>query len=184
LPQHAVADYRYFVGEGREAMASYALPLERRDPSTLQRLVDFINVDYTAHWRDHTALYPGVSDLLDGLSARGILIAVLSNKPHAFTLEMVTLLLSRWHFGEVRGALPGVAKKPDCSQALQIARTLKVSPQEFVYVGDSGIDMQTAVGAGMYPAGALWGFREAAELREGGAQLLLEHPTNLLKFLK
>jgi phosphoglycolate phosphatase len=76
-----------------------------------------------------------------------------------------------------------VLKKPDPTAALQIARHLNISPSQFLYLGDSGIDMETADRAGMYPVGALWGFRSAEELLEGGARTLIEHPRELLSIL-
>jgi phosphoglycolate phosphatase len=183
LPQHKVEAFRYFVGDGREEMAKRALPPEKRDAASLGRLVDFINRDYTLHWSDHTCLYPGVSSLLDELTRRNILMNILSNKPHDFTCDMVSRLLGSWQFEMVFGAMPCVPKKPDITQALNIARSLKISPEEFIYLGDSDIDMKTAVNAGMYPVGALWGFRTADELRAGGAGLLIEKPAYLLKHM-
>ncbi len=180
LPRHGSDTFKYFVGEGREEMAARALPPDRRDPATLKKLVDFINEDYAAHWSDHTCLYPGISNLLDELTRRGLKMNVLSNKPDNFTKEMVDRLLSCWNFENVFGALPGVPKKPDPTQALRIARKLDITPSAFIYMGDSDTDMQTAVNAGMYPVGALWGFRTAAEIRAGGAQALIEYPMDLL----
>jgi phosphoglycolate phosphatase len=183
LPQHKIEAFKYFVGDGREEMASRALPDGRRDKATLQQLVDFINQDYALHWNDHTGLYPGVSDLLDELTRRGVKMNILSNKPHNFTQEIASGLLKRWHFESVCGALPQVPNKPDCTQALQIARRLAIPPAEFIYLGDSDIDMRTALNAGMFPAGALWGFRTAQELRTGGAGVMLDYPTDLLKYV-
>jgi phosphoglycolate phosphatase len=184
LPQHKIEAFKYFVGDGREEMASRALPDGRRDRATLEQLVDFINQDYALHWSDHTCLYRGVSDLLDELARRGLKMNILSNKPHDFTLEMASVLLKRWHFESVCGAQPSVPNKPDCTQALQIARRLAIPPSEFIYLGDSDIDMQTAVNAGMFPAGALWGFRTAQELTAGGARVLIDYPTDLLHYLQ
>jgi phosphoglycolate phosphatase len=43
--------------------------------------------------------------------------------------------------------------------------------------------MKTAVTAGMYPAGALWGFRDADELRASGAKVLLKRPEDLMEII-
>jgi phosphoglycolate phosphatase len=181
--EHRQSEIQYFVGEGREVLAALSLPVNRRDPATVDRLCELINRDYAEHWTDHTRAYPGVPEMLDGLTARGIRIAILSNKPQDFTESNVNGLLSRWHFDSVTGAVPGVPKKPDCTVALKIARQLNLQPVEFLYLGDSGIDMQTAVAAGMYPVGALWGFRDEVELKKCGAQALIEKPTELLDLI-
>ena len=91
----------------------------------------------------------------------------------------VSKLLPSWHFETVVGASPLIQKKPNPTGALMIARELGIPPSEFLYLGDSGIDMKTAVSAGMYPVGALWGFRTRDELVAGGAKALIEHPTGL-----
>jgi len=182
FPQHRVEAYKYFVGAGREEMALRALPEEHRDAVTVSRLVEHINREYADHWADHTRPYAGVPELLDALTARGTKTAVLSNKPQNFTELMVSRLLSSWQFEIVAGSLPAVPKKPDSTAALKIVRQMNTRASEFLYLGDSGIDMQTAVNAGMYPVGALWGYRTAEELKASGAKALIDKPTALLEF--
>ena len=96
------------------------------------------------------------------------------------------MLLNCWLTGTslaVIGASPGLPRKPDCTAALKIAAQVGLEPADFIYLGDSDIDMHTALNAGMYPVAALWGFRTAAELREAGAKVLLKKPTDLLELL-
>lgn len=181
FPQHETQAYKYFISSGREEMAARALPKQKRDAHTVKRLVDYLNAEYTQHWSDHTRPYAGVPELLDSLTLRKIRMTILSNKPHNFTAAMVTTLLSYWHFEVVVGALPGVPIKPDCTSALRIAQQLNIKPAEFLYLGDSDIDMQTAVNAGMYPVGATWGFRTGEELKAGGAAVLIDRPEDLLE---
>jgi phosphoglycolate phosphatase len=139
--------------------------------------------EYTQRWAELTKPYPGVPDLLDGLTQRGIRMAVLSNKPDDFTKLMVEALLPRWSFEAVLGVRAGVPKKPDPAAALEIARKLGVEPSAFLYLGDTDTDMKTAVSAGMFPVGALWGFRPGNELAAHGAQVLIQDPPDLLGLL-
>jgi phosphoglycolate phosphatase len=118
--------------------------------------------------------------LLDALTTRRIRMAVFSNKPDEFTRLCVEKLLAGWHFEFVLGARPGLPKKPDPSGARQIAEGLHMEPARMVYLGDTGTDMQTAVAAGMFPVGALWGFRTAEELIAHGARMLVQKPLDLL----
>jgi phosphoglycolate phosphatase len=136
-----------------------------------------------SYGRDRTRAYPGIAELLDELVARGVALAVLSNKAEELVRPLVAELLGRWRFAAVRGARPGAPKKPDPAEALAIARALALAPDQVLYLGDSGIDMQTAVAAGMFPVGALWGFRAADELRAGGARALCARPEELLALL-
>jgi phosphoglycolate phosphatase len=80
----------------------------------------------------------------------------------------------------VYGLRDDVPRKPDPAGALEITRLLGADPARMLYLGDTAIDMQTAVSAGMFPVGALWGFRTREELLENGAKALIHHPRELL----
>jgi phosphoglycolate phosphatase len=183
FPQHTTEAYKTLIGEGRDVLVRRALPAEHRDDTTAQKLLDLVNADYAIHWADHTCPYPGIPELLDDLTAKAIKITVLSNKADDLTNMCVTKLLSRWHFALVAGSRPFVPNKPDPAGTLQIAKQLDINPAEFLYLGDSDIDMKTAVGAGMYPVGAGWGFRSEKELLSAGAKVVIKKPQELLKYL-
>jgi phosphoglycolate phosphatase len=183
LPQHSPEVIKYFVGEGREVMAMRSLPEDHRDAATLNKLVACINEEYIQHWEDNTAPYPGIPELLDALSGRDVKMTILSNKPRKFTELTVNKLLSRWHFEIVMGAMPSIPLKPEPAAALNIASQLDINPTDFFYLGDSDTDMKTAVAAGMFPAGATWGFRTEEELLAGGAKALVRYPTDALGLL-
>jgi phosphoglycolate phosphatase len=180
LPTHEVSAFRTFVGEGVEMLAARVLPEESQTPADVARTVALIREEYGHSWAVATRPYPGISELLTELERRRLPMAVLSNKPDDFTQAIVAKLLSAWRFAAVQGALPGVAKKPDPTSALAVARALGKPPSRIAFVGDTKIDVQTARAAGMTPFGALWGFRTAEELREAGAAVLLATPLELL----
>ena len=119
--------------------------------------------------------------MLAGLTERGLRLAVLSNKPESFTREMVAHFLGEFSFEIVRGARDGVPLKPDPTAALEIAGQMNTPPEQFLYIGDTDTDMKTAVGAGMFAVGVLWGFRPQAELVAAGAAATIAHPSELLK---
>jgi phosphoglycolate phosphatase len=183
FPQHEPEAYKYFIGDGREVLAIRALPEHHRDAVTVSQLVARINEVYSQHWADHTRPYPGIPALLDNLTTKNIKMAILSNKAHDLTDVMASKMLSPWHFDVVVGASSSVPKKPDPTAAIQIAHRLGLRPAEIIYLGDSGIDMNTANQAGMYPVGALWGFRTVDELLASGAKAVIEHPGDLLRIL-
>jgi phosphoglycolate phosphatase len=185
FPTHRVDAYRYFVGNGSSMLVKRALPPERReDDGLIRSCLDRFLGEYRLNWMVKTRPYDGVPALLEGLTGQGFKMAVLSNKIDEITKESVAHLLSLWRFDTVVGQRQGVPAKPDPTAALEIAGRLGVSPAEFVYVGDSAVDMKTAVGAGMFPVGALWGFRSEDELLDGGARVLIGEPQDLLRFLK
>lgn len=182
-PQHAIDDFRSFIGEGVRILFERALPAARRDADTITACVAGFRSEYAESWNRTTRRYDGVPQLLDTLADRDIRLSVLSNKPHAFTCQCVQELLSDWTFDLVLGQREGIATKPDPVGALEIAAFLKLPPVECLYVGDTGVDMQTAVAAGMMPIGVLWGFRDADELKAAGARELVAHPLDVLQHL-
>lgn len=184
FPVHELEKYRHFVGDGMENLVRRAVPdTAKNDPRLISRCLEMMRKTYELNWRVRTRPYPGVPELLDALSGRGLKMAVLSNKPDDSTRKVVDGLLGAWRFEAVVGARPRVPLKPDPSSALEIANRLKLGPARFVYLGDTATDMKTANAAGMFAVGALWGFRDAAELIAGGAAKLIEKPAELLELL-
>lgn len=178
---HPPDAYRELVGEGVGRLVERALPVERQD---LHRAVlEDLRAHYTEHMLDRTAPYPGIPELLDEIRLRGLPMAVLSNKPEVATRWMVERLFPAWPFAAVRGERPGVPHKPDPAAALEIAAAIGVEPARVLYLGDTRTDMETAVAAGMFAVGALWGFRDRAELVAHGAAAIVGHPREVLALI-
>jgi phosphoglycolate phosphatase len=183
LPTHPNSSYRMFVGEGVVKLILRMLPRTHQDEATVQACVSAYVQEYEQNWNTQTKPYAGVPEMLDALVGHGIKLAVLSNKPDRFTQWCVDELLSRWAFGAVLGASDKFPPKPNPAGAIEVAKRLGVSPTECLYVGDSGVDMQTARAAHMRAVGALWGFRGREELLRDGAQLLVDKPGAVLNLL-
>lgn len=184
FPTHPIRAFTGFVGDGVQNLVRRALPRESGSNEALvAEIVPMMRAEYARRWKDKTRPYDGVPEMLDALYAQGLRLAVLSNKPHPATVEVVKHFFPGAKFHAVFGARPDVPIKPDAGAALDVAKQLGVPPEAFLYVGDTNTDMQTAVAAGMYAVGALWGFRTADELLEAGAQVLVSHPGDLLTLL-
>jgi phosphoglycolate phosphatase len=201
LPTHPLSAYRYFVGDGARNLIHRALPADRQD--LLEPALALMRTHYDGHCFDETKLYPGIPELVTELHRRDLKLAVVSNKPDEFTKRMIAhyfgnlcsrepargavpssaasrLAATASPFAAVRGHLAGTPLKPDPTAPLQVAATLGIPPAQWLYLGDTNTDMQTAVNAGMYPVGVLWGFRERAELEAAGAQRIIAQPADLL----
>jgi phosphoglycolate phosphatase len=183
FPKHPLESYRHFVGDGVRMLATRTLPEGSRDDDTITRFTAQMREAYARNWDNKTAPYPGIPELLDALVERGITMAVLSNKPDDFTKLCVEKLLPGWQFAAVLGHREGLALKPDPAGAVEVAARLTVPRERILYVGDSGMDMQTAVRAGMVPLGVLWGFRSRDELLAAGAVSLAGTPSHVLSYL-
>lgn len=180
LPRFADAEVERMVGDGarmliRRALGSRAELEERALAAFQARYFEALAV--------HTRAYDGIDSLLDVLEARGVPTGVLSNKPHAATVELVRGLFPRHPFTLVLGTRDERTKKPDPSGALEIASAMGLSAGEILFVGDTPVDVETAARAGMISVGALWGMRSREELEAAGAQHLIAAPDELLPLL-
>lgn len=182
-PIHEVNAYKYFVGNGMRNLVQRTFPEGKRDIELIDRGLSDMREEYGNRWNKKTKPYKGITEMLNALADKGLRITVLSNKADDFTNLMVGKLLPDWDFELVFGERQGIPKKPDPAGALEIAQKLGVQPQECLYLGDTGVDMRTAVSAGMYPVGVLWGFRKAEELVENGARVLIADPAVVLDLL-
>ena len=181
LPVHPVDAYRAFIGNGVKVLARRVLPDElKQDEALAGRVLREMEEDYSAHWADSSRPYDGIAEMLDGLAAAGMRMAILSNKAHRFTRLIAERFFSAWPFDPVIGSREGGPHKPDREAALQIARAWGLEPGRVLYAGDTDADMLTGRGAGMHTVGVLWGFRSREELERTGASLTIRQPQELL----
>lgn len=193
---HPVPDYRYLLGGGVRRLFAAAISQDAATDENIQRCITAFHEEYQAAWNVHTRPYTGIPQLIAELQRRGIPMAVLSNKPHAFTRQCIEAHfafakenaaprsdLGIGPFSVVFGERAGIPPKPDPAGAVEVASLLQTRAADIFYLGDTSIDMQTAVTSGMRPIGVLWGFRDRDELEAAGAQHLLSAPDELLPLL-
>ncbi|MGQ1909196.1 HAD family hydrolase [Marinifilum sp. RC60d5] len=183
LPIHDYNTYKTFVGRGIKSLVEKALPEELRTEEHISSNFDRMMKVYDENCIAKTGLYPGIPELLTELSKKEIKLAVFSNKANELTQKVTKVLLADWEFEYILGAGGDIPRKPNPEGAIYISKKMGLEPSEIIYVGDSGVDMQTANNSGMNAVGVLWGFRDMEELLENGAQTLLENPLNLLNSL-
>jgi phosphoglycolate phosphatase len=128
--------------------------------------------EYDHTWRAGTTIYEGIHELMIDLHRSGLPLAVLSNKPHRHTVEIVEALFGRIPFAPILGQRADFPKQPDPAGALHIAADLALPPAEIAFVGDSTVDFETARAAGMQPLLVTWGFHPVAQLTATAAPLL------------
>ncbi len=180
FPDHSLSAYRYFVGDGVVSLMERILPQSSVSKENLNNLLASFKDDYSRNWAKNSKPYDGVQEMLLSLERAGLPMAILSNKPHEFTVSCVEHFFPQTKFSAVVGLREGIAKKPDPYSALELANKMAVEPENFIFLGDSSVDMQTAISAGMNGVGALWGFRTKQELLDSGAVKVISHPSELL----
>ena len=184
FPVHPVEQYKLFIGNGMDNLTRRVLPPACTDENFIKTFLDEFQNQYSKTWHNLTKPYPGIEKLLENLEARGIRMSVLSNKTDEFTQIIIDYYFGLNHFDFVYGARTGVPKKPDPTGALEIAKRSDIPVVKFLYLGDSGVDMQTANAAGMFAMGATWGFRKTDELLEHGAKKLIYNPSEIIDMIR
>lgn len=170
LPEHTNAEYRQMVGGGIKRLVERALPEElKRDEAYVEECVTQFRRYYVDNIDRHTIPYEGIHELLHKLQNDGVMIAVASNKFQQGTDRLVAKFFGDINFIAIEGNREGAPLKPDPAIILNILRKANVEPSEAVMVGDSGIDIRTAIAADVDSIGVSWGFRFAEELYDAGA---------------
>jgi phosphoglycolate phosphatase len=177
---HSVVKVRSFVGDGSRVLCQRALGGIGSE-AEVDSLETAFKADYALTWREGTTVFPGVSELLRDLAAAGHFLAVLSNKPHPFTEEIVALLFPDVPFARVLGQHPGLACKPDPAGALEIVAGSDLPAEAFTVIGDSTMDLETARRANMRSIAVTWGYQDAHVLT--GADAMVDDPAALERAL-
>ena len=163
-PIHEPDKYNFMVGNGINKLFERALPDgEKTDENVLRVRQEFVPY-YDPHNADKSRPYPGVTELLETLQTAGMQLAVASNKYQAATEKLIAHYFPNIKFTAVFGQREGIPVKPDPIIVKEILQIAKVQEEETLYVGDSGVDMQTAINAGVTSCGVTWGFRPRTEL--------------------
>ncbi|WP_228280858.1 HAD family hydrolase [Aliarcobacter cryaerophilus] len=182
LPTHKIEDYKHFVGGGVDILVENALNNQSKEIK--DEVIKRFKIEYDGKLHSKTLPYNGIYQLLDELKKLDINLAVLSNKPHEFTVSYVNHFFKNYNFKEIHGQKKDVPKKPDPKAALDIVKFLNSSCENTYFIGDTKIDMQTAKSANMTAIGVLWGFRDEKELRDFGADFIVSNPLEILKILQ
>jgi len=182
-PTHPAEAYYNFVGRGIYNLFRNALPEDARTEENVALMRSHFVPYYNEHNTCFSHPYAGIPQLLDALGQRGLLLAVASNKYQAATEMLVSHFFPTVRFSIVLGQRDGFPMKPDPAIVGLIRQHTCTAQDEVLYVGDSGVDMQTAAHAGVESVGVTWGFRPADELRENGACHLADTPEDILKYI-
>lgn len=181
---HAVASYPFFVGNGVRRLITRVLPEECRNDEIINKLLRDFKQHYDEHCCDCTKPYSGIPELLQDLRDQGLRVAVASNKYHSAVEKIINHYFSDIDWAAIEGQKEGVNVKPDPSVVFAILAKVRVRKAEVLYVGDSGVDMETARRACIDSVGVTWGFRPEKELVENHADVIIHKPTDILDVIE
>lgn len=185
LPSITHEQCRQFVGDGARALMERALrAVGDEELVCAKQAMEVYGRIFGENCTYQVKPYDGIMDMLAELKALGMKTAVLSNKPHLQTLDVVAEILGKEHFDCISGQRAGIARKPDPAGVFETLKELRIAKEECLYIGDSDVDMETAARAGMTSVGVSWGFRSGEVLREAGADYIIDTPRQLLKLVE
>lgn len=180
-PTHPREAYRTLVGQGVDNLFIDALGLEHQHLHA--QAVHAFHAHYADHRFDTTAPYPGINKMLAELEAQGVQLGVLSNKPHDATVDVIDRYFNDRNWSVIRGHKPGTAPKPAPTSAREVIKEMGVQPKQCVYAGDTKVDMLTGKAAEMFTVGVSWGFRSVKELKDNGADAIVETAEELARLM-
>ena len=180
-PTRKTDEIRRFVGNGIERLIAQAVP-EQTSAENCRQVLALFKEHYSVHCEDHTAPYDGIMQLLDNLIAKGIPIAVVSNK-----IDSAVKVLCEKYFGNrisvAIGEREGVRRKPYPDSVFEVLSYMRISPSDAVYIGDSEVDIQTAKNAATDVIAVTWGFRDRGTLSLSGATVFADSANQLESML-
>lgn len=182
-PTHPEEAYNFMVGNGINKLLERALPEKERTEENILRIRKEFIAHYSSHNMEKSAPYPGITILLEKLQQKGYLLAVASNKYQSATTELVAHYFPQIKFTTVLGQREGIAPKPNPSIVYDILQSTGVSKEEVLYVGDSGVDMQTAINSEVTSCGVTWGFRPRAELESFNPDFIVDNADQILALI-
>lgn len=179
-PTHGLVAYPMMVGNGITKLIERALPDEARTPHIISEARRIFVEYYNDHCCDATIPYPGIPELIEELTRREISLAVASNKYQDAVTRIIGHYFPQANFKAVFGQKEGIPVKPDPSIVFEVLTECPTPKSETLYVGDSGVDIETARRACVESVGVTWGFRPEKELRDHYADHIISDPDDIL----
>ncbi len=183
-PQIDEAQVHEFINLGARDYAKHALPVEcREDNARIDALYAAYNRKYAEVYMHTDNTYEGIPSLIEHLKGK-YPMAVNSNKQDEFVKALVAQLFPENTFVAAEGFRADRAPKPDPTVPLQLAAMMGAAPHECAYIGDSDVDVKTALNAGMHAIDVCWGYRPAEVLYAMGAETVAKTPEQLLDIIE
>ncbi len=173
-----------FVGNGARYLMEKALAATGEgNEKRIEEGMEVYGRIFDRHCTYQVAPYDGITELLRELKARGIKLAVVSNKPHEQTVKVVKAMCAEDLFTYVQGQKDGILRKPDAAGLAHALERLGAGREECLYVGDSEVDVATGRNAGIKTICVSWGFRTKEELKAAGAEYIIDKAEELMAYI-
>ncbi len=186
LPEITWHQCRDFVGNGARSLLEKAIlsSSEVCEEAVLEEAVLVFAPIFAENCMYKVEPYEGIREVLQCMKEKGIRLAILSNKPHARTVEIVETFFGKGYFEVVQGQEEGVPRKPDPQSIYYVIEKLGAKKEECSYVGDSEVDMETGNRASIATIGVSWGFRDRSILEAGDPMAIIDSPEQLIEIIE
>lgn len=182
LPLKKEEEIKYFLGYGPRHLLEKSFNKEFTD-SEYNKVFQLYDNYYDKHQTDYTKPYEGIEEVLKQLKAEGYLLAVCSNKQDNATTKIIQDLFPNI-FDVVMGTNSEFLKKPAPDMVLEILRLLKVKKESTIYIGDTEIDLKTAINAGIKKIAVLYGFRKKSDLIDYNPEYFVSETKEIIEIIK
>lgn len=172
-------NYNNYAGSGVYIMIKRALQPKVVSDAMLKKIRNIFFDYYSEHYADKTFVYDGFLQLVADLKCRGIKVACVTNKVHKVAQDIISHYFGS--FDAVYGQRDDIPIKPDPFLVQKTLAEFKISANECLFVGDSDVDMKTALNSGTVGIGVKWGFHTEDELRQAGASFIVNTPSQILE---
>ncbi len=169
------------IGNGVKLFAQRALPPDH--PEDLEKLLTLMKEHYQAHCCDNSSVYPGIADLIDQLSQKGVKLGVLTNKPDKMATRVVEHYFGKGTFDAIFGVKESRKIKPDPAGVNEMLQRFQAPPEQCLFAGDSDVDIITARGANIPSIAVTWGFRPRQILEKEAPSHIVDTPAEILSLI-
>lgn len=181
MPERSLDEVRHFVGNGIRKLLERAAA-EGTDSATVDEMFRV----FSAYYKDHSAIktkpYDGIIECIRKLRENGVKTAVVSNKAD-FAVQILCEDYFKGLFDIAVGERANMQRKPAPDSVNLVLNTLQVEKVNAVYIGDSEVDLQTAVNSELDVIAVGWGFREESFLMEQGAPFVIHNPEQIAEII-
>lgn len=182
-PLHPLVKYIQWIGNGAAKLVYSSLPSNIANGKGAEEYLQIYKKNYTERLCVKSAPYRGITEVLDFLTTSNIPMAINTNKPDDLASAVVDHYFADWKFTDVVGKSDAVPHKPNPTGALNIASRFKCKPEEIVFIGDSYVDMKTALAANMIPLGVSWGYGNPGP-QQGENYKIVDESLEIIDFIK
>lgn len=183
LPLHPMSAYYGFVGNGMEDLVRRSMGDKGKDDELYIKVRKVFDEYYNSHCNDNTVPYEGIAELLKALSDKNIKTAVLTNKAQQYVGGILKKCFPDHSFAAFYGQRQGVERKPHPQGFELLIKELNVEKEDCLYIGDSEVDVKTAINAGVDLVAVTWGYRSKEVIINAGAEILADTPKEILNYV-